>query len=252
MNKLAINTFINKSENTLGAPQFLYHCKSSSELSEYFNNFIVQDEFDHTFFTTESSRLIIKSKNKAGQIQFCGSGVYATLYYLKNIKELNLRDLTLPSKHFAIGNVNNNIDLLISAKEVKSVDLKLPVHKIKSFYSPKNGIYLFCVDDIFHLIDDDFDKIISFLSKNYTPHGAAFFQMNHNAQGYLRYFVPWHGRNEDYVTGSIHQYLTPLVYRLYGHQHQSWTQLSSKSGRLETSLVSESQVSLSGECCLSD
>ena len=110
------------------------------------------------------------------------------------------------------------------------------------------GIYLL------HLQDENLlqsDRWIETYLKQQALAGihafCAFVWDDESGRGVLRYFVPWHGRDEDYVTGSIHQYLTPLVNELYKKKEQIWTQLSASGGRIESACLN-GQVRLSGRC----
>ena len=79
-------------------------------------------------------------------------------------------------------------------------------------------------------------------------HGFCAFYW-YGAAGHLRYFTPWHGREEDYVTGSVHQNLTPLVHSLYNAEEQTWIQLSSSKGQVR-SVYLDGKVSISGKCTI--
>jgi predicted PhzF superfamily epimerase YddE/YHI9 len=120
------------------------------------------------------------------------------------------------------------------------------------FFGSDTGIYLLHVNTPVESIN--YPWLVAYLEKKQlkNAHGFCVFGwQKENNIGKLRYFVPWYGRIEDHVTGSIHQYLTPLVAELFAVKEQSWTQLSALGGRI-TTRSENTRVLLSGQCRLAN
>ena len=84
-----VNTFCFDSHQ--GSPQYLHFLRDKSQLYSAFYSYLVNDEYDHSFVYIENPRLAqVLWKNKAGQIQFCGSGAYALTWIMGKVCALSL------------------------------------------------------------------------------------------------------------------------------------------------------------------
>ncbi|MEC4723998.1 hypothetical protein HWQ46_00330 [Shewanella sp. D64] len=263
-NTVSIRTFC--TENLPGILQLIHFYSSKVRADSAAKNSVVKDQFDHGFvYLNSAHKAAVKWRNKAGKIQFCGSGAYALAWYMLKGEtdsqiELNTGYRTLTAEWLA-GSVDfsaNSTAKMFSAPDGKHCYLSIPcfqpveVEELEGagrlFVDSASGIYLLQLDCINTLENTTLLASLVEQLSSFDIHGfCAFYWNGHNNIGKLRYFVPWHGRDEDYVTGSIHQYLTPLVHDLYGSKKQCWQQISSSSG----CLISEDyydHVRISGQC----
>ncbi len=228
-----------------GSLQYLHFFSNKKKLQEAAENYVIDNEYDHSFIYLESKTMaFVKWKNKAGEIQLCGSGAFAIAWLLKHY---------IPS----VNTIKSTLYELNIQQQNDCVFVELPHQLVKPyshnkdlimFSNPENGIYLLQTLSEEQLITTNWlgndIKQLALID----AHGfCAFFWNEKKASGNLRYFVPWHGRNEDYVTGSIHQYLTPLIYDLYNASTQNWQQCSSSPGIL-TTFYSKKTIRLTGYC----
>lgn len=227
------------SDKDPGSPQYLHLYASYEEMLSSYEQANVNDEWDHSHLYIKEDNVHIRWKNKKGPIYFCGSGAYAAICFL--IEKNKLKKLTLISN-----------DQKFSVKQEHQIQLEIPSYHSEHllereegnlFHHSKSGIYLFQVRNENDLLNED---LIKELKDQPEIHGlCVYYWDREKKEGALRYFVPWHGRDEDYVTGSIHQYLTPLVAGLWDAPHQRWRQMSSSPGILN-STFDDKKVNISG------
>ena len=222
----------------------LFHTKNDAQAAAYQSQ--ITDEFDHAFvYISLPNTAWITCRNKAGEIQFCGSGAYALAWLMLNDgtstnayihSDYHVLTAQFNNKHcyLTIPNIHPQ-QMNVLGYEHMFVDMQSGIYLLKLTYLPQLADTLWLQSQIQRLNQHDI-------------HGFCAFYWDRNLnQGQLRYFVPWHGRDEDYVTGSIQQYLTPLVHQLYGVKTQHWQQVSSSSGSLITEYT-PAHVRISGQC----
>ena len=245
--RLLVSTFIG--DSLPGSIQYLHFLSTLADWEQFAQNFVVDDEFDHSFVYLESASTVkVQWKNRAGTVQFCGSGAYALAWAL-------FQEYQVPT--FLIDPLTHS--MLEAQKKSDGIFLKLAAQSVKMLERGKegsiychegSGIFIVQLNDV-NLLKDD--KTIEQYQATFEErflgsiHGLCAFVWGPSG-GQLRYFTPWHGRPEDYVTGSIHQYLSPLVAKLYGRRHQEWVQLYKNGGGRLTTSFSENHVLLSGKC----
>jgi len=220
------------SDSYEGVSQFLVECSDQGDLNQTVKSFEIDTCFDYTFFCKDSdNNYMVRWKNKAGDFSFCGSGAYALSEHL--LKDNSDEKLILKSKDhvFRAFKVNGQISLEIRKKIARYVG-HLDVGDI--YYENSTGICLL-------RLKNPLDQFQNFTDFNVTDdfaldvHSLCVFYWNKElGRGDLRYFVPRYGRDEDYVTGSVHEVLTPLVAKLEGVNSQIWYQLSSLPGGVKT------------------
>lgn len=230
---LKFSTFL--TEKLPGSPQFIHNCDDLDEWKQLKHSYQVKDEYDHSFLIIQADQTLIYWKNKNGLIQFCGSGAFASMAYLFELDE----KLLLRSDNL----------LLKGSPTEKGIELQIPAKGVKACGKFLQGegsqIFLLECEDKVHLEQASWQVIADQLNLD-RPGGLCLFYWDQkNSWGALRYFTPWYGREEDYVTGSIHQFLSPFVSKKYGVDHQRWQQLSSSSGILYSRTIGE-QVFISG------
>ena len=132
--------------------------------------------------------------------------------------------------------------------EVKKID---QLESGDVFVDKNSGIYFLHLKEADRLVNDIFVHAqLKFFTEKYSGliHGFCAFTWSEN-RGAVRYFTPWHGRDEDYVTGSMQRYLTPLAFKLFGVESQEWTQRSHSGGLIRT-VYEKVHITLSGECSI--
>jgi predicted PhzF superfamily epimerase YddE/YHI9 len=239
---ILIDTFI--SDSSMGSPQHLHLFADEKTMTSEFISNQVKDEYDHSFIYYGDDHILVRWKNKAGEIHLCGSAAYAIAwYYLTNSNEKNILIRTKNLKLHA----KTVDDKVILEVPIKVPSLSLEHANYSVFCDHDSGIYFVQLRYLQELKDVNFKHLCTLTKSSGEIHGlCAFFWNNTTDEGHLRYFTPWHGRAEDYVTGSIHQYLSPLVKKIFNVSPQSWTQHSQSQGQLN-SLVSKDCVALWGQ-----
>lgn len=238
-------------ESSPGSPQYLHFFNEKSDWEKACSSLTFSDEFDHSIiYRSSESIFLVQWLNKDGIIQFCGSAAYALAWYAGF--EIEMDTVGIHTRHLD----------LVARKESLQMELNFPeklVHPLKEilgypvYGSENDGIYFFdLTKKPGQLKALEIKPFINALQENgnIEIHGLCLFDLsNPKGPNELRYFTPWHGRDEDYVTGSIHQYLTPLVHRIKTEKSQNWRQLSSSPGTLFSN-IDNYKVILRGNCIL--
>lgn len=188
------------------------------------------------------NQIVVVSKNKNGPIQFCGSATYAASNIILN--ELKINEISLILDNNSMRSFYENGEVILEFDHKFKKDNFL--FENDYFIHKDSGIFFQELTEKSELLNDNYlNRIISFWEKNSIDiHGACFF---HYADiGSIRYFIPWHGRDEDYITGSIHQYLTPYISHFKKRNEQIWHQLSSSPGILYSKVLDD-KVQIKGE-----
>jgi hypothetical protein len=229
-----------------GSPQFLHLYTEYDAMIAAFVQQNIVDEFDHSFAYFESAeRAIVYWKNKAGAIQFCGSAAYGLSWLA--ITQFDAPALQITSRHISTTAAFNQGCVTMSIPSQKTQHLFTDSDGAL-FFNSESGVYLLNTPLSIELIN--YSWLLSYLSDKQlkNAHGFCIFSWRpQRGSGEVRYFVPWYGRIEDHVTGSIHQYLTPLVYELFSVKEQIWVQMSAMRGTLY-SRYDNAKVFLSGQC----
>lgn len=242
-----VNTFC--FESHLGSLQYLHFFRDESHLHTEFPRYLVNDEYDHSFVCYEKSGFAqVLWKNKAGQIQFCGSGAYALACVIGQVCQLDLFKIHSEFIKLNARYCNKGTFLEFSAK---MPDSKVQVMDRIIYFNSDSGLFFLCLNNLDDIKDDVLlNSYQLYLTERYSDHihGFCAFYWD-GVLGHLRYFTPWHGRDEDYVTGSVHQNLTPLVNSLYRAKKQTWVQVSSSKGQLR-SMCLDDKVIINGQCII--
>jgi predicted PhzF superfamily epimerase YddE/YHI9 len=231
-----------------GSPQHLHFFKTESEMNKAAESIVITDNFDHSFVYLDSKdKVIVTWKNKAGTIQCCGSAAYSLAWLL--IKTGNTNKLSINSKHYELSAYLDKEGPILELPKRLPINIKKTTDNCLYVDKP-TGIYLLEINEAVQLKNDSWVK--DYLEKEQLEdiHGFCIFYWNkEKRKGKLRYFTPWHGRDEDYVTGSIHQYLSPLIQAKYLASQQEWHQLSTNPGVIFTKCTTQT-VKLIGKCSL--
>ena len=240
----------------LGSPQVYQFVNSLEQLN--LPPKILREDTDYTVVFREpgSHCFQVKWYNQAGPIELCGSGAYGLAwlaFHQFDIASGVIKSSTMDLKFSRLSGPNHlvqlvlpeNSSLVASLIEIEGMDTPL-------YFCSSNGVYLL---DQSALPKDHLENwtvpIIYSLGLP-DPHGFAVFNwISAEQTGYLRYFVPWHGRDEDHGTGSIQRVLAPLVKSKYGATEQKWVQLSKNRCEIRSSFA-QGQVIVEGTCVLDD
>lgn len=127
---------------------------------------------------------------------------------------------------------------------------------INCAYEPKTKKLLVEISSIEKLenILFDFNKLIGMIFP-YPVRGLIITAKgDENYDFYSRYFAPWEGVSEDYVTGSAHTVLYPYWKEKLGKEEMAAKQLSKRSGVLylsqkkdKLSILAEAKITMSGK-----
>lgn len=236
--KIHVRIFFDKKNR--GSTQILKIFNSISHRDFAFNKDKIILDLDCGYAVVKNNGINVRWKNRKNEIRFCGAGAFALANYLR--KTRNITKTKIYNKYISIDAQTKNNKSSISFKGGKIIKITGNL-----FIGKKDGIYFKRVHSIKELSSGK--KILKEFSSNkkYNPHGLCVFYFDtRNALGYLRYFCPWHGRNEDSVTISIHKYLTPLLFKMTDLRKQKWQQLSKDGGVLVTEFLSKNIVKIYG------
>jgi predicted PhzF superfamily epimerase YddE/YHI9 len=228
-----------------GSIQFITFVSSKSLLEKTSCHMLPNIDYTLAYFDGINQVDVIW-KNHQNIIQFCGSAAYGISHYL-------LHTLGLPNLSIRAPN------LTLKANNDSDVTLKIPAKKInlhttnfidlgRLYHHQESGIYFLEVDNKSTLERLHWTVQDLYALPLEDSHGFCVFHWQSSTNtGYVRYFTPWHGRNEDSVTASIQSYLTPFIAYKHGIYCQSWYQLSRNGGHMKTSIVDD-KVHIQGRC----
>ena len=175
---------------------------------------------DYVFYQQRVNTFYARFKNLGGEFNLCGSGLLALAKHLFNTQQFDDTYIT-----FRI-----TLNRFIKAKLVDNIVslelIKTPVTKInQNTWSSNSGVYIqyFTKTELEKLTIDDAKSFPKIHNLNHLIGGYCAFSRN-NEKLHLRYFTPWHGRDEDFATLSILEHLSDLLepgkYTIYQNEHQ--------------------------------
>lgn len=230
-----------------GSPQQVHFFVDEPAARRYQSAVPVVDDIDHSYVYPDQGDYRVSWANRAGPIQFCGSGAFAIAWLLSVLGKQSMPIKLAAGSLCLRGMANaNSIGLLLPKRETRTLDLDSMDRYAMA--ADGSGIYLCELADSRALEDAAcYERAMAALS-DFDVHALCVFHWDRSqSSGRLRYFVPRYGRPEDAVTGSIQSLLTPLVARRYGAETQSWRQCSASPGMLNTRLT-VTGVELTGAC----
>jgi hypothetical protein len=180
----------------------------------------VSKDRDYVFYQQRVNTFYARFKNLGGEFNLCGSGLLALAKHLFNTQQFDDTYIT-----FRI-----TLNRFIKAKLVDNIVslelIKTPVTKINQNTWPSNsGVYIqeLSKPELKKLTIEDAKRFPKINNLNHLIGGYCAFSRNNDIL-HLRYFTPWHGRNEDYATLSILEHLSYLLepgkYTVHQHEHQ--------------------------------
>ena len=166
------------------------------QISEAIENYVVPEDRDYIFYQQRINTFFVRFKNLGGEFSLCGSGLLALAHHLfrnKKLEEKHISFRTILNRFFKASIVNN----IVSLEMVKTPVIKLN----QNTWHSTSGVY------IQKLSKGELDKLTIEYAKSFPEIN----DLQHLIDGYcafaksektlhLRYFSPWHGRNEDYAT----------------------------------------------------
>ncbi len=230
-----------------GSPQQLHFFADNAGRDDWRKANLIEDDRDHSYVVRRPDGFAVAWANRLGPIQLCGSAAFA-LGWLLMKSALPVGRIKLVSDEFSL-DFGDGTDPC----------LNLPVRHARSSahtatgwrgVAVHQGIYLVELADLSALTSDDcHTQLMSALAGEDVHALCACHWDSHGHSGYLRYFVPRYGRDEDWVTGSVHSLLGPWIRQRYGVSTQRWHQLSVSPGRVSSQVTAKTVV-LRGECQL--
>ena len=214
-------------------------------MAKAFQTLTIDDDYDHTFACqSHDGRILVRWRNKQAEIQLCGSGAFALIFLLRQQGVLFPR---LHTRHCIVAGREHNGHIELKLPRLDCIPVQSTADG-KLYSHPESGVMLLAAKSLQQLEQRDWLASNVYAEIFDKAHGfCVFYWNNANLQGSLRYFVPWYGRDEDYVSGSIHRYLTPLIDSLYQPEQQHWLQASSSPGILSSHCDHDS-VFITGQC----
>lgn len=117
----------------------------------------------------------------------------------------------------------------------------------EAIYGEKTGKLVFILDSDFELesIKPDFNSLLKYRGKYCNGVGVSH---TGSYDSITRYFNPWAGVNEDFVTGSVHTLLFSYWSEKLNKKALTCYQASSRPGIIEMRGLSRDKVELKGKC----
>ena len=223
--------YVFASDICIGSPQVLLFFVNEKDLLYAYRQYVIKEDIDHSFVWKKSEdEFFVLWKNQSGPIEFCGSGAYALASEIRECEGDCVVRIVSHKVNLRLEKKGQNVFLAMHGKLPLQVE---GVGEYKLYTYPRTGIYLLQVTSKSELIENKWigDHIEEIADKD-VHCLCVFYWDEKKAVGHLRYFTPRYGRDEDHVTGSIHQFLTPLVASLYKKPEQEWFQHSGNGGFL--------------------
>ncbi|MGB7603871.1 MAG: PhzF family phenazine biosynthesis isomerase [Lutisporaceae bacterium] len=195
------------------------------------------------------------------EVPLCGHATIATskiLFDVIGIKDNELKYITKSGilksrKHQGKISINFPID---QPEEIEAPQLLLQTLGIGKFvnciYGKQTKKLVIHVSNSHEILDinPDFEKMKN-LSFDIDVKGVGVTAQGNDSYDFIsRYFNPWAGVNEDFVTGSVHTLLAPYWAKLLGKNELKAYQASSRGGELELRLDSHGRIELLGEAII--
>jgi predicted PhzF superfamily epimerase YddE/YHI9 len=180
-------------------------CFEDSYIEDFIGSYKVLIDRDFIFYQQENDIFHVRFKNLNGEFNLCGSGLLALATKLLNKNSFKNKTLTFKNKK----------NKIIRAKMIhQKPHIIMSVNKN---YKKDSHQYLTSSNVLIQEMKrNELEMIKANNVENTTyrvssPIGAyCGFSIEKNNL-YLRYFTPWHGRNEDFATLSIFEYLAPII-----------------------------------------
>ena len=192
------------------------------QFSDVIDNYIITKDRDYVFYQRRENTFFVRFKNFGGEFSLCGSGLLALAKQLFGRDKFNTDPIVF----------RTNKDRFIKAKikdDIVSLELvKTPVIKInKNTWRSTSAVYLQNIAKK-KLLSLTLEQVKNFPGINRWEDSiggyCAFFIEADKKMIHLRYFSPWHGRDEDFATLSIFEHLSDLLghgkYTVYQNQHK--------------------------------
>lgn len=226
------------SESCQGDVHFIHQVFKKED---FLKKYHFTDEYDHSVIYRQGTEVYVRWFNHRGEFQFCGTGAFCIGHLLEE-KGLELKIKgKFKSATFCQGKLSFLEKIVLPRRE------KLIFPKRKHFFNLENQVHLIEVSPE-ELRDFKLTQEVEEKYEEQKAGALVLFNFSlEKKRGLVRYFTPWYGRREDIVTGSVHQYLTPLVNQLYQVEFQQWEQCSEKGGLLQTE-YRQGHVFLAGIC----
>ena len=177
------------------------------QIDSFINSFDISIDRDHVFFQRRINTYFTRFKNIGGEFDLCGSGLYSLAVKLFSEEVLDETHIIFRTKK------DQFINAKIARGKIVIEFKKTAVSKIcTDSWISSTGVYIKQLDEG-HLNALTLEDIINLQypeEANHRPGGFCGFRKEDDTI-HLRYFSPWHGRNEDFATLSIFKYLGHLL-----------------------------------------
>jgi len=178
------------------------------QISDAVNDYVVTKDRDYVFYQRRINTFFVRFKNLGGEFSLCGSGLLALASYLFSEKNFD-EDYIL----FRTG-----LDRFIKAKltnGIASLELKKsPVTLIDhNTWQSSSGVFIqkLTKPELSSLSLEQVKSLSKINKWQDSIGGYCGFCIENEKEIHLRYFSPWHGRNEDFATLSIFEHLSNLL-----------------------------------------
>tara|TARA_B100000925_G_scaffold57475_2_gene38094 strand:- start:4617 stop:5348 length:732 start_codon:yes stop_codon:yes gene_type:complete len=190
------------------------------QISEAIDEYTVPKDRDYVFYQQRINTFFVRFKNLEGEFSLCGSGLLALARHLFSTKKFDENYISFRTNLDRFFKANL-IDNIVSLELVKTPTTKIN----QNTWLTNSGVY------IQELLKSELEKLTLNDAKNFPKIN----NLNHLIGGYcafsrdndilhIRYFSPWHGRDEDFATLSIFEHLSDLLeigkYTIYQNEHQ--------------------------------
>jgi predicted PhzF superfamily epimerase YddE/YHI9 len=190
------------------------------QISNTVDAYDVSKDRDYVFYQQRINTFFVRFKNLGGEFSLCGSGILALAKHLFSTKKLD-------GKYISFRTISDRFLKAKLVDEIVSLEIvKTPMTQInQNTWLSNSGVYIqeLSKPELKKLTIEDAKRFPKINNLNHLIGGYCAFSRNNDIL-HLRYFTPWHGRNEDYATLSIFEHLSDLLepgkYTIYQNEHQ--------------------------------
>lgn len=254
-NPRTFSVFVNPHDQgeASGNPTVIYELSDLSSSSTLIELAYQHPGIDVGFFKRGAEQIMLRWFNGEHEIQFCGHATLALAWWLNKTHSKSLPFHSAFDTFDAVsqhGKVWLTAPTLTPERQTSTAfDISaLKVQPITRYFEQSTKTLLIECGSKTEVAAwiPDFELLNSW-SRDSIGALILFSRADDSYQGYLRYFAPWYGKNEDTATGSAMRLLFPLIEKPESNEAQMVKQLSPKGGVITVMRYDASSILFTGE-----
>ena len=243
-----LQVFADSAASVAGNPLVLYLLEDLSSEHNLTRLADMHTGIDVCFIAITDDFIDVRWFNGLNEIQFCGHGALAAAWWLSQ-SGVELRQFRSPAGGFTAVRHDSTVGIrahILAPVPLSNGEPEIPGQPeavVQRFIEPHTKtVLLECVGpQTVGEWQPDFDRLLE-LSRESIGALILFCRADNQYDGYLRYFAPWYGKNEDIATGSAMR----MLFALLEGESLKIRQLSAPGGVLHVSRYSNTSIVISG------